>query len=133
MPGLCILLHPELSLKQKTRTFTGLSHRSTPFTRILTKYPVYLWISVLQSLWYNATVLAEQPAVLWDEGGVRDTAELQLPIWFWGLQALLTHQLPDLSASGLVVLFVKWSKVAMWKDDQKTDGESRQRGSAVEL
>ena len=35
----------------------------------------------------------------------------------------LAHQPPDLLASGLVFLFVKLSKVGMWKGDKKKDGE----------
>lgn len=60
-----------------------------------TKYPVYLWLLVLQSLWYDASFLAKQHAVLWNGDGVGDTAEFQSLIWLWGLPG----SVPDSSAT----------------------------------
>lgn len=45
------------------------------------------------------------------------------PLGFGGFQSLFqTHQPPDLSTSGLIVLFLTLSKVGMRKEGERKDG-----------
>lgn len=124
MPDLCILQPSKnFSKVEDLRVFTGLSLCFIPVTQVL-KYPVYLWLLVFQSLWYDATILAKQHAVLWDEDGAGDTAEFQSLVWFGGLPG----SIPDLPSSVLLSLFVKLSKVGMRKGDKKKDGRRPEMG-----